>query len=65
MLMIRSVYRSKDDLSNSLENLDPCANLRNVLLDNGVTKEVLNGLEEKVQKQIDEAFKIARNGLPQ
>ena len=60
----QSVYRSKDDLSNSLKNLDPCANLRNVLIDNGVAIEVLNELEEKVQKQIDEAFKIARNGLP-
>ena len=60
----QTVYRSKEDLSNSLKNLDPCSNLRNLLINNGISEKTLNDIETKIQKEIDLAFQLARNGNP-
>ena len=58
----QSVYRSKEDLSEATKNSDPCANLRNSLLEAGVNTNQLELIEADVQKKIDHAFNVARNG---
>ena len=44
--------------------MDPCSNLRNLLINNGISEKSLNDIETKIQKEIDLAFQSARNGNP-
>jgi 2-oxoisovalerate dehydrogenase E1 component len=58
----QSVYRTEADLKNAMDNADPCANLRQQLLDAGIDEEQLKAIEDDVQTQVDAAFHTTRKG---
>ncbi len=58
----QTVYRSEAELAHAKQNADPCANLRDWLLANGVAEEAVQTIEDEVKEQVDAAFHTARNG---
>ena len=58
----QSVYRSSEELEMAAEASDPCAKLRNFILENGLKNSELEEIETDVQKKIDQAFNVARSG---
>lgn len=58
----QSAYRSEADLAHAKKNADPCANLRNVMLANGIEEAAIKAVEAEVKEQVEAAFNTARNG---
>lgn len=58
----QSAYRTEADLRNAQENADPCANLRDFMLANGVDAAAVKAVEDEVKEAVDAAFHTARNG---
>lgn len=58
----QTVYRTEADLKEAMENADPCARLRDYLLENGVPSEQIQAVEDEVKEQVDAAFHTARQG---
>ncbi len=58
----QTMYRTEADLKHATENADPCANLRDHMLADGVDAEAIKAVEDEVKKQVDAAFHTARNG---
>lgn len=58
----QSAYRTQADLKHAMDNADPCAKLRDKLLEGGIAEEQIKALENEVKAQIDDAFHTARKG---
>ena len=58
----QSVYRSEADLKQAMENKDPCATLRDYLLELGHSEASLVKLEKETRNELTNAFKAARKG---
>ncbi len=58
----QSVYRSEADLKQAMENKDPCATLRDHLLEKGHSEESIRTLEEETRNELNSAFQAARRG---
>jgi 2-oxoisovalerate dehydrogenase E1 component len=58
----QSVYRSEADLKQAMENKDPCATLREHLLEQGHSEESIRTLEEETRNALNHAFQSARKG---
>ena len=56
----QSVYRSEADLKQAMENKDPCATLRDYLLEQGHSESSLIKLEKETQNELTTAFQAAR-----
>jgi 2-oxoisovalerate dehydrogenase E1 component len=58
----QTVYRTEAELKHAMDNADPCARLRDRLLDSGIPADRIKAIEDEVKARIDAAFHTARKG---
>ncbi len=59
---VDNIYRTTEERTIALKN-DPCANLKTVLITEGIKQAVLNNIDSKIRDEIQSAFENARKSV--